>query len=359
VVGKTDFDFFSAELAAKYRADELRVMESGLPLMECEERTVDHQLGQDRWFLTSKVPWRDRHGKTIGIVGIARDITERKQLEVELRHAQKLEAVGGLAAGIAHELNTPIQFVGDNTHFLQDAFTDLAKVLTKYRQLREGVAKAGVGPTLVEEVREVEEAADLGYLLEEIPKALAQSLEGVSRVATIVHAMKEFAHPDRGEKMLTDLNKALASTLIVARNEIKYVADVDTDFGELPLVLCYGSDMNQVFLNLLVNAAHAIREAAKGSDKRGLIRVRTRQESNHVVISISDTGCGIPENIRHKIFEPFFTTKEVGRGTGQGLTIARTIVVEKHGGSLTFDTELGQGTTFTIRLPLELEAEPK
>jgi PAS domain S-box-containing protein len=283
---------------------------------------------------------------------VAQDVTARTRLEMELRQAQKLEAVGGLAAGIAHELNTPIQFVGDNTHFLQGAFADLAKLLPKYRQLREAAANGGAGPELAKDVSKAETAANLDFLTEEIPKALVQSLDGVTRVATIVRAMKDFARADRGEKMATDLNKALQSTLIVARNEIKYVADVETDFHELPLVHCHGGAMNQVFLNLLVNAAHAIKDRGDTNGQKGLIAVRTRRQGDQVVISISDSGCGIPENIRGKIFEPFFTTKEVGRGSGQGLAIARNIVVERHGGSLTFDTEVGRGTTFHIRLPI-------
>jgi len=300
----------------------------------------------------------DYDGRRAAVV-IAQDVTARKQLEVELRHSQKLEAVGGLASGIAHELNTPIQFVGDNTHFLQDAFRDLAQVLEKYHQLRDATANGAVPPALLDEVAQAEAAADLDYLRQEIPKALEQSLDGVTRVATIVRAMKEFAHPDRSEKMATDLNKSLESTLIVARNEIKYVANTETDFGELPLVLCHGGDLNQVFLNLLVNAAHAIKDVIKDSGKRGLIRIQTRQEGDEVLISIGDTGSGIPENIRDKIFEPFFTTKGVGRGTGQGLAIARSIAVDKHGGSLTFDTEVGLGTTFHIRLPVGPNAAMK
>jgi two-component system, NtrC family, sensor kinase len=283
---------------------------------------------------------------------IAQDITERKRLEVELRHAQKLEAVGGLAAGIAHELNTPIQFVGDNTRFLQDAFTALISVLEKYQQLRESAARGGAGSAMAQEVANCEKEADLEYLLEEIPKAITQSLDGVTRVATIVRAMKEFAHPGGGEKAATDLNQALESTLVVARSEIKYVAAVETDFGKLPLVACDGSDMNQVFLNLLINAAHAIKDLVKERGTKGVIRVSTREDGQDVLVSIGDTGCGIPDSIRGRIFEPFFTTKEVGRGTGQGLAIARSIVVDKHGGSLTFESEVGKGTTFFIRLPI-------
>jgi PAS domain S-box-containing protein len=337
------------------------------------ERLTKH-LQQDRPSKQSSTGWKHRtqdgriievetSSHTLGYDGhqavlvVARDVTARTRLEMDLRHAQKLEAVGSLAAGIAHEINTPIQFVGDNTRFLQGAFADLAKLLAKYQQLREAAANGGAELGLVEDVTKAEKAADLDFLKEEIPNALAQSLDGITRVATIVQAMKEFAHPSSSEKAATDLNHALQSTLIVARNEIKYVADVETDFQELPLVECNGGDMNQVFLNVLVNAAHAIKDGGQVDGQKGMIGIRTHREGDQVVISISDTGCGIPENIHDKIFEPFFTTKEVGRGTGQGLAIARSIVVEKHGGSLTFDTEVGRGTTFHIRLPIGLGPE--
>lgn len=290
-------------------------------------------------------------GRTAALV-VAQDITERKRLEIERRHAQKLEAVGGLAAGIAHELNTPIQFVGDNVRFLQDGFAALQRLLSKHQELYQAAVSGAVPRGLIDGVREAEKAEDLDYFKEEIPKAVAQSLDGVNRVATIVRAMKEFAHPDQAEKTAADINKALASTLIVARNEIKYVADVETEFGDLPPVLCNIGDLNQVFLNLLVNAAHAVGDAVKTSGGRGTIRVKTGREKDHILIAISDTGCGIPENIRGRIFEPFFTTKEVGRGTGQGLAISHSIVVEKHGGNLFFDSCLGRGTTFYISLPV-------
>jgi PAS domain S-box-containing protein len=356
---KSDFDFLPASLAAQYVADDRAVMESGQALMSREEPSVDRGSGRERWLSTSKIPLRDNQGEIAGVVGICRDITERRQLELELRQAQKLEAVGGLAAGIAHEINTPIQFVGDNTRFLQDAFASLQTLLKKYQEWGEAASTQTVDPHLLEEVKEAVETADLDYLTEEIPKALSQSLEGVGRVATIVRAMKEFAHPDRKEKAAADLNKALHSTLIVARNELKYVADVETDLGELPPVVCHLGDINQVFLNLLVNAAHAIKEVVKESGEKGKILVQTRREGEMVRIAITDTGCGIPESIRTKIFEPFFTTKEVGQGTGQGLAIARSIVVEKHGGTLTFRTELGRGTTFEICLPISQVSAPR
>jgi PAS domain S-box-containing protein len=296
-----------------------------------------------------------KEGKPVEMQGIGRDITGREVAEMELRHAQKLESVGRLASGIAHEINTPIQFVGDNTRFLQDSFAGLQTLLSKYQELRDAATSGTVSLDLLAEVRRVEEESDCAYLLEEIPKALTQTLDGVTRVATIVRAMKDFAHPESKEKAATDLNKALLSTLTVARNELKYVADVETDLGDLPLVVCNISDLNQVFLNLLVNAAHAIGEVVKGTGEKGKIRVRTVADGKTVLVTITDTGCGIPEGIHSKVFDPFFTTKEVGRGTGQGLAIARSVVVERHKGSLTFESEVGKGTTFYLRLPVDSE----
>lgn len=290
-----------------------------------------------------------RDGHPVGIQAIARDITGRDIAEMELRQAQKLESVGRLASGIAHEINTPIQFVGDNVRFLQDAFKDLHGVI----HLANGMC---TDPTrgweeFSTELRRLQAESDWKYLLEEVPKAITQTLDGVERVVTIVRAMKEFAHPDSKGMAPADLNKAIQNTLTVARNELKYVANVETDLGELPPVSCSVSDMNQVFLNLLVNAAHAIGDVVKGSGQKGKILVSTRQENGTVLITISDTGSGIPESIRHRIFDPFFTTKEVGRGTGQGLAIARSIV-DRHKGSLMFKSEVRQGTSFYIRLPI-------
>ena len=294
-------------------------------------------------------------GKPVGMQGIGRDITGREEREMELRHAQKLESVGRLASGIAHEINTPIQFVGDNTRFVRDSFRGLQTLLSKYQELRDAAASGAVSPDLLAAVRRVEEESDCAYLLEEIPKALTQTLDGVTRVATLVRAMKDFAHPESKEKAAADLNKALLSTLAVARNELKYVADVETDLGDLPPVVCNISDLNQVFLNLLVNAAHAIGDVVKGTGKKGKIQVRTVAEGKTVLVTIADTGCGIPDSIRTKVFDPFFTTKGVGRGTGQGLAIARSVVVERHKGTLTFESEVGKGTSFYVRLPVESE----
>jgi len=276
-----------------------------------------------------------------------------RQTQSELLQAQKLESVGRLASGIAHEINTPIQFVNDNVQFLQLAFGDLLGLFDKHRQLRAAAATGLVFPELLREVEEAESAADLGYVIENVPKAIARSVEGLERVAAIVRSLKEFAHPGGKEGGLADLNRALASTLTIARNEYKYVADVETDYGELPPVWCFLGELNQVLLNIIVNAAHAIDEALRANKATmGLIRVETRREGDFVRISISDTGTGMSPEIQERIFDPFFTTKEVGKGTGQGLAIARAVVVDKHGGTLTVDSAVGRGSTFNIRIPI-------
>jgi PAS domain S-box-containing protein len=288
------------------------------------------------------------------------DISEKRQMEIELRHAQKLEAVGGLAAGIAHEINTPIQFIGDNTRFVQDSFRDSLEMITKYRAIRQQAQNGPVDPDLLRDLDAVCLKIEWDFLVTEIPKALEQMMDGVKRVATIVLAMKEFSHVDRSaEKTPADLNKAIESTLIVSRSETKYVADVETDLGSLPPVSCYLGDLNQVFLNLFVNAAHAIGDVMKVTGQKGRVTIKTWQEGDCVVITVRDTGTGIPQGVRGKIFDPFFTTKEVGKGSGQGLALARAIVVEKHGGMLTFETEMGRGTTFCVRLPINGVPAPK
>ena len=297
-------------------------------------------------------------GKMKGAVVCFNDVTDRKRMEVELRHSQKLEAVGSLAAGIAHEINTPIQFIGDNTRFLQDAFRDTAELIKAYEDYCERARNGTADAEALGRPAAARKKADWEYLEAEVPKALDQALDGVNRVATIVRGMKEFSHVDRSShKAAADINKALESTLIVARNELKYVADVDVQLGDIPAVHCHLGDLNQVFLNLLINASHAISDVVKGTAQRGHIGVRTRRDGEVIEVAISDSGTGIPEEVRHKVFDPFFTTKEVGKGTGQGLALARAIVVEKHGGTLTFETEVGKGTTFYIRLRIEEGAE--
>jgi signal transduction histidine kinase len=275
-------------------------------------------------------------------------------MEVQLHQAQKLESIGQLAAGIAHEINTPTQYVGDNTRFLKDSFDNIANVLQTYEELFRAVKGNTITPELVARMESALEASDLGYLFEQIPAAIRETLEGVERVSKIVRAMKEFSHPGGREKSPADLNKAIESTVTVARNEWKYVADLVLDLDpELPPVPCFIGEFNQVILNLVVNASHAIGDVVKEHPgTRGAITVRTRRDGDEVEVRVTDTGTGIPEAFRPKIFEPFFTTKNVGKGTGQGLSIVYGSIVKKHGGTVKFETEVGKGTTFILRLPI-------
>jgi len=292
--------------------------------------------------------------RIVGAVVTFADITERRILEAQLAQAQKLESIGQLAAGIAHEINTPTQYIGDNIRFLRDAFGDLRPVLTACLALREARNSDAATADLWADLAAAMERADAGFLCDEIPASISQSLEGVDRVVEIVRSMKEFSYPDGGEKQAIDLNRAIQSTLTISRNEWKYVADVTTHFDpDLPPVTCLAGEVNQVLLNLIVNAAHAIEAKSGGrAGEKGTIAVRTRRDGDWVEIHVEDTGSGIPEAIRAKVFDRFFTTKKAGRGTGQGLAIARDIVVQRHKGTITFDSEVGRGTTFRIRIPI-------
>ena len=273
---------------------------------------------------------------------VVRDTTVRRRLEKELAQAHKLEAIGQLASGIAHEINTPIQFVGDNLTFLGESLPPLLLMLDDIR----------ASPQLASLL--TERGADLEFLRKEVPEAVGQACEGIQRVAELVAGMKEFAHQDGGELRATDLNHALERTITVARNEWKHAAEIVTEFDPaLPMVTCVASALRQVFLNLLCNAAYAVAERnGREGRKTGLITVKTSQEGDFVTVAIRDDGGGIPDAVKERLFEPFFTTKPVGRGTGQGLAISRIIVCEKHGGALDFETAVGHGTTFFVRLPV-------
>jgi len=278
----------------------------------------------------------------------------RLELELQLHQAQKLESVGQLAAGIAHEINTPTQFVNDNTRFLQDAFGDLNSLVDSLERVATHARRGEVDRSLLDEVEQARDSADVDYLRAEIPKAIDQSLEGLQRISKIVCAMRDFSHPDRGQKAAADLNQAIETTVTVARNEWNYVAEMELELDPtLPLVECILGEINQVLLNLIVNAAHAISDkVGDGATGKGTITISTKSDGDEVEVRVADTGTGIPEQYRERMFTPFFTTKAVGKGMGQGLAIAYNVVTKKHGGTIGFETETGQGTTFVVRLPL-------
>jgi len=316
--------------------------------------------GTVRWIHDRGYPVRDASGKVVRLAGIASDITERKHLEAQLAQSQKLETVGQLAAGIAHEINTPTQYVGDNTRFLKDSFEAIFKVLRCHEEMLAAAKENALTPALLARSEAILAASDLPYLTEQIPLALNETIEGVERVTKIVRAMREFSHPGSKEKTLADLNKAIESTTTVARNEWKYVADLKLDLEpNLPFVPCLIGEFNQAILNLVVNAAHAIGEVVKARpSSKGLITVQTRRDGDYAEVRVSDTGTGIPEAVRSRVFELFFTTKEVGKGTGQGLAMVYGSVVNRHGGTVAFETEVGRGTTFIIRLPFKPKVGP-
>jgi PAS domain S-box-containing protein len=329
--------------------------------VECQIRSADgtlHTVVRHRVYIElNESPFR---------LETLSDISDIKRLQHELvlqeqqtRHAQKMEAIGQLAAGIAHEINTPSQFVGDNLRFLADGFEDMQKALRRYEEIAAGEDS---GSGRLEQIAQAKDQCDLAYLDEEIPKAIEQSLDGVQRVAAIVSAMKEFSHPGSGDVQPVDLNRTIHNTVVVARNEWKYYAEMELKLCEgLPPVPCHIDEINQVLLNLVVNAAHAVKDVLEGQRERekGRITIETSMSGDWVEIRVSDTGTGIPENVRDRIYDPFFTTKEVGRGTGQGLSIAYDVIKRRHGGELTFTTEMGVGTTFCIRLPLQRTVQIK
>jgi signal transduction histidine kinase len=314
-------------------------------------RVAEEALAQTNRELESRVEARTSELR-IANETLREEMERRTAMELELRQAQKLESVGRLAAGVAHEINTPVQFSSDSVAFVGEATTELIETIVARRAILTELTAERI--TLAEalvQAQAVDDEHDVAYLMQQIPKAVARAEQGLDRVAKIVGAMKELAYADNTERADADLNRAIETTLVVARNEYKYVADVETALGDIPFVKCHLGELNQVFLNIIVNAAHAIEEAVRGTARRGRITIATREVGDRVVITIADDGCGIPDSIRDKIFDPFFTTKEIGKGTGQGLAIARS-VVEKHGGKLGVDSEPMKGTTFTIQLPI-------
>jgi len=310
--------------------------------------------GEERYLGITIKPLNGDDNNILGMSIIGADITDRKRMEARMHQSQKMEAIGQLAAGIAHEINTPTQFVGDNTRFFQDAFEDLIQIINLYKDVLAAAKSQSLDAALIQNVEKRIEELDLEYLQAEVPVALQHTLKGVDRITKIVQAMKIFAHPGMAEKEPTAINTEIEKTITITRNEWKYVAELITDFdASLPPVPCFRAELNQVILNMIINAAHAITEANKDTpSQKGKIRISTCREGDWAKIRISDTGAGIPEKIQHKIFDLFFTTKEAGKGSGQGLAICHSVIVEKHKGTIDLESQEGKGTTFTIGLPL-------
>jgi signal transduction histidine kinase len=345
-----DAGFLDTLLPREREAEARRQLDESMPgsfETLCSVVTADDRVVELRWTVSCEIRNDMRF-----LRGLMIDVTEARRLVREMAQGQKLESVGRIAAGVAHEINTSVQFISDSVRFVRHALKDVPHALAAYRGLTAGVLSGRDVSDAAKAAAETDEAADVDYFLKNAPEALDRALEGIGRVGSIVRSMTEFAHPDSRTMADVDINRALKTTLNMARNEYKGVADVETDFGEIPAVHCHAGDVNQVVLNLLLNAAHAIGDVVAGTSDKGRITVRTRAIGDYVEISISDTGDGIPESVRGRIFEPFVTTKEVGRGTGQGLALSRGLVVEKLKGSLHFETETGKGTTFFIRLPV-------
>lgn len=362
LIGRTDFDRFTAEHAQPAFEMERLIMQTGEPVLDLEEKEVRAD-GSVSWVSTSKFPLRDSEGEIVGTFGISRNITEQKLAEAERREmeaqrhlTQRMESIGSLAAGIAHEINTPTQFVTDNVHFLRSSFAQLQELLKAFDALRAAAANHADLKDQAAAVAELREATELDYLIDEIPRTLNQSLEGLQRVARIVGSLKEFSHPNNAHCSTADLNHVIETAVNVTRHEWKYVAEVVCDLDpNLPTVPCVVDEFNQVMLNLIVNASHAIEDALKqrkDGHLLGKITIRTRRDGDWINVEVGDTGTGIPEAHRARVFEPFFTTKEVGRGTGQGLMIVHRVIVKRHHGTVSFETEVGKGTVFQLRLPL-------
>jgi PAS domain S-box-containing protein len=359
MLGKAWVDLVSPEIAAGTKQQEIALFET---MKDGISRRVDEESfhHQDGFLIpvSCAVSALGKEGKFSGAVITFNDISERKRAEAErssmerqLNQVHKMEAVGQLAGGIAHEINTPIQYIGENLRFLLEANEEVNSLLEAYRALLQVAESVAALQPQVEKVKSLADEVEIDYLQEETPKSLEQSLIGTEQVARIVLAMKEFAHPGSRQMAPADLNKVIQNAVAVSKNEWKYVADTELKLDQnLPEVRCVGGEISQVLLNLIVNAAHAIEKTQRAG--KGIITITSGVWGEQLEVRVSDNGTGIPEAVRESVFNPFFTTKDVGQGTGQGLAIAQDIVVGKHKGELFFETEVGQGTTFVLRLPL-------
>ena len=321
------------------------------------ELTYIDQGGMERFLGMTLSPIQGESAASSGVLILGKDITQHKKIEAQRVMAQKMESIGQLSAGVAHEINTPLHYIQENLRFLQESFEDIQRLLDAYDNVLKRTQPDAENREVRDTIRNLIKEIDLSYLEKEIPTVLSQSLEGTGHVTEIVRAMNEFSHPGTGEKTSVDLNHSLQSAITLSSKEWKGIAEIVTDFSpDLPCVPCILSQMNQVWLNLLINAVHAIQSRlAQNASEKGMITIRTRQDHEWVEVRVSDTGLGIPESIQSHVFDLFFTTKDAGVGTGQGLSLAHSIVVHTHKGLLTFESIPGIGTTFIVRLPLAFD----
>jgi two-component system NtrC family sensor kinase len=363
ITGRSEGELAPDSFAELITEVEGQVLRTGVPVIE-HSVVLEGAQNSQQVMLVSVLPRNAEGCSSDGVIGIGTDVTRITALERQLAQATRLESIGQLAAGLAHEINTPVQYVSDNVLFLADSFTDVLEALRSIANVARGAEqdpRGGQGATVADlraRLQLLVDGLDLDFLGTEIPSSLEQTLEGVARVAEIVRAMKEFSHPGQG-RVETDLNRAVETTVQVSRSEWKYVAEMDLDLDAgVGLVPCYEGELKQVVLNLIVNAAHAIAETTQraGGTELGRIGIRTRRDGDTIRLAISDNGSGMTEEVKLRIFDPFFTTKGVGKGTGQGLAMAHSCVVGKHGGSIDVDSELGVGTTFTLNLPATVDA---
>ncbi len=364
MIGKTDFDFYSEELASQFFAVEQALIHSGQPLIACEQLVPNLITGEPGWLQTTKVHLRDPEGNVIGLVGIARDITERKRIEAELlsrnkeltelntklyqaqeqlMQSEKMASIGQLAAGVAHEINNPIGYIFSNFNTLETYMSRIFGILSAYLHAQQYI----VSPEVVTHLEKMRHDADLDYLIDDSRNLMIETKEGIKRVSKIVQDLKDFSHVGgKVEWEWSNLHQGIDSTLNILASEIKYKADVVKEYGDIPEIECLSSQVNQVIMNLLINAAHAM------GPERGTITVRTGVDDQQVWVEVSDTGSGIPKEILPRIFDPFYTTKPVGKGTGLGLSLSYGII-QRHHGSIDVSSEPGKGSSFRVNLPIK------
>ncbi|MCD6175812.1 MAG: PAS domain-containing protein [Planctomycetes bacterium] len=376
LIGKKDEDFYTEEIVAKFTATDQEVIRTGRAL---EEFSRYQKSGREIITRVLKTPVKNDKGNVEGVLCVFEDFTERihseenlraanreleetnrqlKEMQCQLVQNEKLASIGQLAAGVAHEMNTPIGFIAGNFDALQSHVNKIVTLFNEYLSLTTMVESGTREDRLAqqEKIAQLYEKGKLDFVLSDIQPLFDESKEGLQRVTDIVQNLRDFSRIDQLENMEKyDLNKGIEATLVMAANKIKYDADVETELSQLPAVSCHANQINQVILNILVNAAQAI--GSRGREDRGTIRIKTYTDADHIICEIADDGPGISPENRSKIFDPFFTTKPVGEGTGLGLSISHDIITEKHKGQLLVDSTVGKGTLFTIKLPIVLNED--